>query len=85
MLCASIVDIISIDKWGVLNVLCLMLPTLAPAHDSFAVVMPHTRASTYLSSVAALTAVFGIESKQADWSAAINLIADENRATPHRS
>ena len=85
MLCATVVDIIPIDEWGILNVLCLMLPTMAPSDDSFAVVMPQTRASIYLSSVAVRTAVFGIVSKQADWSAAINPIANENRATPHRS
>ena len=78
-------DPIATDDWGVLNVLCLMLPTLAPADNVFVVVRPQTKTSIYHSSVAIRTAVSSIVSKQADWSTAISLIADENRVVPLRS
>ncbi|CAI5742119.1 unnamed protein product [Hyaloperonospora brassicae] len=39
LLCATVVDPIMIDEWGILNVICLMLPYLTPVDNSTAVVM----------------------------------------------
>ena len=37
----------NLDKWGFLNVLCVLIPQLAPAEDETKVVMPQSKAVLY--------------------------------------
>ncbi|TDH66912.1 hypothetical protein CCR75_000413 [Bremia lactucae] len=48
LLCPTVVEPLDdLDHWGVINVLCVMLPKLAPVEDETKVVMPETKAALY--------------------------------------
>lgn len=48
LICATVVEpLSSIDHWGVLNVLCILLPDLAPVDAESNVVLPQTKAAVY--------------------------------------
>ena len=59
-----------VDEWGMLNVLCLMLPYSAPV-------------GTSITCDAVRTAVSGIL-RQQDWKPALDLITNERRLLAHR-
>ncbi|CAI5703594.1 unnamed protein product [Peronospora effusa] len=48
LLCATVVEPLpDLDQWGVLNVLCVLLPHLAPVENETKVVMPQSKAALY--------------------------------------
>ncbi|TDH65702.1 hypothetical protein CCR75_002988 [Bremia lactucae] len=64
-----------LDHWGVLNVLSLMFPKLAPVEDEANVAMPQTKAALNHQSKEVRATVSSIISKPANWHPALDLIA----------
>ena len=76
LLCATVVEPLGdLDHWGVLNVLCVLLPKLAPIDIKTDVVMPQTKPVLYHLSKEVRAAVVGILCKPANWHRALDLIA----------
>ena len=68
-----------LDQWGVLNVLCVLLPKLAPVEKETDVLMPQTKAALYHLSRELRAAVYSIICKPANWQPAIDLIAHDGQ------
>ena len=68
-----------LDHWGVLNILCVMLPKLTPAEDETGVVMPQTKAALYHQSKEVRAAVSSIFSKPVNWQQALDLTARDGQ------
>ena len=85
LLCATVVEPLSdLDQWGVLNVLCLLLPRLAPIEVKTNVVMPQTKAVLYHLFKEVRAAVFSIICKPANWQPALDLIAKDGQVLDSR-
>uniref|UniRef100_M4BLI1 Uncharacterized protein n=1 Tax=Hyaloperonospora arabidopsidis (strain Emoy2) TaxID=559515 RepID=M4BLI1_HYAAE len=80
LICATVVKSLSdIDHWGILNVLCILLPHLAPVDGTTTVVIPQTKASVYRTSDEVRNSVASILCKPPNWQPAIDLISQECR------
>ena len=85
LLCATVVKPLrDLDHWGILYVLCVLLPQLAPDEDETKVVMPQTKALIYHLSTELRAAVFGILCKPANWQLALDLIARDGQLMNHQ-
>ena len=79
-LCATVVKPLrDLDHWGTFNVLCVLLPQLAPVEDETKVVMPHFISVLYHLSKEVRAAVFSIICKPANWQPTIDLIARDGQ------
>ena len=80
LLCATVVEpLADLDHWGILNVMCVLLPRLASVEVETNVVMPQTKAVLYHLSKEVRTAVFSIICKPANWQPALDLIARDGQ------
>uniref|UniRef100_M4C5M2 Uncharacterized protein n=1 Tax=Hyaloperonospora arabidopsidis (strain Emoy2) TaxID=559515 RepID=M4C5M2_HYAAE len=80
LLCATVIEPLpDLDHWGILNVICVLLPQLAPADVETNVVMPQTKAVLYHLSKVVRAAVFIILCKPADCQPALDLIARDGQ------
>ena len=78
--CALLVKpLANLDHWGILNVLCILLPQLAPVEVETNVVMPQTKAVLYHLSEEVRTAVVGLLCKPANWQPPLGLIARDGQ------
>uniref|UniRef100_A0AAV1U7U0 Uncharacterized protein n=1 Tax=Peronospora matthiolae TaxID=2874970 RepID=A0AAV1U7U0_9STRA len=85
LLCATVVEPLSdLDQWGVLNVLCLLLPKLALIEVKTNVVMPQTKAVLYHLSKEVCAAVISIISTPSNWQPALDLIAQDSQLLDSR-
>ena len=84
LMCASVVEPLGeLNHWGILNVLCVSLPKLAPIEIETDVVMPQAKAVLYHLSIEVRAAVVGILCKPANLQPALDLIyRDGHRLEP---
>ena len=61
-----------LDHWGILNVVCVLQPNLAPVEDETKVVMPQTKAVLYF-------LFSGIPCKPTNWQMALDLITRDGK------
>ena len=80
LLCATVVEPpADLEHWGVLLVLCVLLPQLAPIEIETDVVMPQTKAVLYHLYKEVRVAVVGILCKPANWQPKLDLIARDGQ------
>ena len=76
LLCATVVEPHGgLNNWRVLNVLCVLLPKLAPIEIETDVIMSQTKTVLYHLSLEMRAAVVGILCKPANWQPALDVIA----------
>ena len=74
-----------LDHWGILNVMCVLLPQLAPVEDGKTkVVMTQSKAVLYIISAEVHAAVSGILCKPANWQIALDHIARDGQLLDHQ-
>ena len=85
LLCATVVKLLcDLDHWGILNVLCVLQPNLAPVEDETKVVMPQTKAVLQYLSTEVRAAVSSILCKPDSWQMALDLIARNGQLLDHQ-
>ena len=68
-----------LNHWGILNVLCVLLPQLAPVKDETKVVKPQSKAVIYHFSTEVRATTSGILCKPANWQLELHLIARDGQ------
>ena len=79
-MCATVVEPLSdLDQWGILNVLCVLLPKLAPIDIETDVVMPQRKAVLNFLSIEVHAAVVSILCKPANREPALDHITRDGQ------
>ena len=74
-----------LDHWGIHNILCVLLPHIAPVEDETKVVMPQTKPVLYHLTTEVRAVVSGILRKRANWQMALDLISSDGQLLDHQN